>query len=375
MSNEEDWDLFAIVRSCKAANNTAQTPQDTTKTSSNSIMSTFSTTCLATTTITAEQNDGPFSSNNFVQPRTNGFQELEQLLNTFNPTITTTTTTTSAHGINSNNPPTFPHFTAPPSTLGASTSGFDDRFHHHQQHQQKQHNLLQVQVPQTSTTTSLTLLPSSESQSQSQTQTPRSRKRKSQQKKMVCHVTADNLSSDLWAWRKYGQKPIKGSPYPRNYYRCSSCKGCVARKQVERSLSDPTMFVVTYTGEHKHAKPAHRNSLAGSTRKPSTPRLAETQENNDTKNPNNNNKNNSPDEKAQNSSTTTKEQNAEPPEIEQEIDDSSCEDSDDDGVLIPNSTAAMSDAVFLGSTSAAETWHCDGGFENRSDPDGPSNRI
>ena len=35
-------------------------------------------------------------------------------------------------------------------------------------------------------------------------------------KKMVRHVPADGSSSDVWAWRKYGQKPIKGSPYPRS---------------------------------------------------------------------------------------------------------------------------------------------------------------
>lgn len=65
--------------------------------------------------------------------------------------------------------------------------------------------------------------------------------------------------SDSWAWRKYGQKPIKGSPYPRGYYRCSSSKGCPARKQVERSRMDPTMLQVTYSSEHNHPWPASRN--------------------------------------------------------------------------------------------------------------------
>lgn len=74
------------------------------------------------------------------------------------------------------------------------------------------------------------------------------------------------VPSDLWAWRKYGQKPIKGSPYPRGYYRCSSSKGCSARKQVERSRNDPTMLVITYTSEHNHPWPTQRNSLAGSIR-------------------------------------------------------------------------------------------------------------
>nr|WCL15217.1 WRKY11040 [Atractylodes chinensis] len=41
------------------------------------------------------------------------------------------------------------------------------------------------------------------------------KKRKNQQKRVVVQVTADGLSSDPWAWRKYGQKPIKGSIYPR----------------------------------------------------------------------------------------------------------------------------------------------------------------
>ncbi|URE04175.1 WRKY, partial [Musa troglodytarum] len=99
--------------------------------------------------------------------------------------------------------------------------------------------------------------------------------RKSQAKKVVCipaPAAASNRSSgevvpsDLWAWRKYGQKPIKGSPYPRGYYRCSSSKGCSARKQVERCRTDPNMLVITYTSEHNHPWPTQRNALAGSIR-------------------------------------------------------------------------------------------------------------
>lgn len=63
---------------------------------------------------------------------------------------------------------------------------------------------------------------------------------------------ASGPPADSWAWRKYGQKPIKGSPYPRSYYRCSSSKGCPARKQVERCRADPSMLMVTYTSEHNH---------------------------------------------------------------------------------------------------------------------------
>ncbi|KAJ4787557.1 WRKY DNA-binding protein 65 [Rhynchospora pubera] len=83
------------------------------------------------------------------------------------------------------------------------------------------------------------------------------RSRRSVQKRVVSVpiVGEGAPPSDSWAWRKYGQKPIKGSPYPRGYYRCSSSKGCPARKQVERSRVDPSTLVVTYSFEHNHAWP------------------------------------------------------------------------------------------------------------------------
>ncbi|XP_014513231.1 probable WRKY transcription factor 27 [Vigna radiata var. radiata] len=256
---DEDWDLFAVVRSCQSTNNTSTTaiPETTTNTTSSSLL----------TSLLKEDRYDAFSFPNTIQPITNEFHQLHQFFSPFNPT-TTNATTLSAPRINPNSPyfaqqetqqisdhlPILPHFLPEPSTPSFN------RFPDHQQQQQNQLQLLQKQEFHTSQNNSPTVSPNT------QPQTPKSRKRKSQQKKMVCQVTADKLSADLWAWRKYGQKPIKGSPYPRNYYRCSSSKGCMARKQVERSNTETDVFIVTYTGDHSHPRPTHRNSLAGSTR-------------------------------------------------------------------------------------------------------------
>lgn len=40
--------------------------------------------------------------------------------------------------------------------------------------------------------------------------------------------------------------------YIRGYYRCSSLKGCPARKHVERATDDPRMLIVTYENDHEH---------------------------------------------------------------------------------------------------------------------------
>ncbi|KAK1321423.1 putative WRKY transcription factor 27 [Acorus calamus] len=87
--------------------------------------------------------------------------------------------------------------------------------------------------------------------------------RKNQQKKLICQVPADE-SSDMWAWRKYGQKPIKGSPYPRGYYRCSSSKGCPARKQVERHRLDPTITRHKFTPNPNSQSQSHSQDLPSS---------------------------------------------------------------------------------------------------------------
>ncbi|KAL5795734.1 hypothetical protein ACOSQ2_000554 [Xanthoceras sorbifolium] len=84
--------------------------------------------------------------------------------------------------------------------------------------------------------------------------------------------------SDLWSWRKYGQKPIKGSPHPRGYYRCSTSKGCSAKKQVERSRTDASMLIITYTSSHNHPCPdLHSTNLTKQPKEPQTQNQNHTQ--------------------------------------------------------------------------------------------------
>ncbi|KAI3704984.1 hypothetical protein L1987_75214 [Smallanthus sonchifolius] len=57
---------------------------------------------------------------------------------------------------------------------------------------------------------------------------------------------------DGYTWRKYGQKEILGSRFPRSYYRCTHQKlyNCPAKKQVQRLDNNPYIFEVTYRGDH-----------------------------------------------------------------------------------------------------------------------------
>lgn len=63
---------------------------------------------------------------------------------------------------------------------------------------------------------------------------------------------------DEYRWRKYGQKIMKGSPFPRSYYKCTT-PGCPAKKLVESTLKDgKEVTVASFRGNHTHAAPGAR---------------------------------------------------------------------------------------------------------------------
>ncbi|XP_074272884.1 uncharacterized protein LOC141596581 [Silene latifolia] len=265
MEPPPDWDLLAVVRSCSSTTSTTTTvspshdlyfspppPQPPTTLPQHDQL------CFSPTPSTACSSSSVLFGFSTPLPTTSFLNQEQQ-------DIYTTTTN------NNNNNNSSCSFQSPScSSMNTPISSWSSSIlvAQQQHQQQRQQQLRSVVKPSqvifgTSSPTITTTTTASTSGATSQNH--KTRKRKSLMKK-VCHVPAEGLSSDMWAWRKYGQKPIKGSPHPRGYYRCSSSKGCLARKQVERNRSNPKMLIVTYTSEHNHPIPTHRNSLAGSTR-------------------------------------------------------------------------------------------------------------
>ncbi|KAL3517216.1 hypothetical protein ACH5RR_024118 [Cinchona calisaya] len=250
----DDWDLQAVVRGCCTNTTTTTSCSSATTTTTTAATSTSNSFNNYPLTGFEIQQDSNFLclQDLFFEPRS---QDLHDLYNSFFfPKLSSPLS-----------PKNIP--ISPLSVVGGLQDLSQQQQQTPQQQQQpkKQQEKQQIYQPKQSA-----LLPIGTTSSRSNTSSQRSKRRKNQLKR-VCQVPAEALSSDLWSWRKYGQKPIKGSPYPRGYYKCSTSKGCLARKQVERNRSDPGIFIVTYTGEHNHPMPTHRNSLAGSSRhKPAT---------------------------------------------------------------------------------------------------------
>ncbi|CAL0312216.1 unnamed protein product [Lupinus luteus] len=74
--------------------------------------------------------------------------------------------------------------------------------------------------------------------------------------RIIVQTTSEvDLLDDGYRWRKYGQKVVKGNPYPRSYYKCTT-PGCGVRKHVERASTDPKAVITTYEGKHNHDVPA-----------------------------------------------------------------------------------------------------------------------
>ncbi|XP_062002809.1 probable WRKY transcription factor 2 [Rosa rugosa] len=70
-------------------------------------------------------------------------------------------------------------------------------------------------------------------------------------------------SEDGYNWRKYGQKQVKGSEYPRSYYKCTH-PNCQVKKKVERSFDGQITEIIYKGAPHNHAQPQPNRRAAAS---------------------------------------------------------------------------------------------------------------
>lgn len=84
----------------------------------------------------------------------------------------------------------------------------------------------------------------------------------SEQRLQSSLLNVDKPADDGYNWRKYGQKQVKGSEFPRSYYKCTN-PNCPVKKKVERSLEGHVTAII-YKGEHNHQRP-HPNKRSKDT--------------------------------------------------------------------------------------------------------------
>lgn len=64
----------------------------------------------------------------------------------------------------------------------------------------------------------------------------------------VMVTTPDIRMEDGLRWRKYGQKIVKGSPFPRSYFKCTTANKLI-QKHVEQCSTEPELYCITYLAE------------------------------------------------------------------------------------------------------------------------------
>ncbi|XLS48138.1 hypothetical protein HN51_022496, partial [Arachis hypogaea] len=74
-------------------------------------------------------------------------------------------------------------------------------------------------------------------------------------------------SEDGYNGRKYGQKQVKGSEYPRSYYKCTH-SNCPVKDKVEQSHEGHITKII-YKGVHNYPKPPPNRRFKNSFDQPS----------------------------------------------------------------------------------------------------------